>query len=211
MPGLHLHRKHFRDYFASAAIFADDAENQFKLRPTGFDQQRLAQASILYSALCIEAAANCCLDYLAFQEDSEEAFEKLNTLAKFDLFLMRLNPSVELDREHPLVRPIRNLIKCRNEYVHSKVVVDELAAAYGKPKIWQPLGLPHNSNFWQSAHAVKVFTVVSDFLNHFFFNLCGITTVGVIGRGFVRDILCSALTPEKRRSGGRARPIIGNQ
>ncbi len=37
-----------------------------------------------------------------------------------------------------------------------------------EPQMWDPLGLPHNPAYWQSLHAVKCFTVTSDFLNFCF-------------------------------------------
>jgi hypothetical protein len=190
-----LHRKHFRDYFADSAVFAVDALNT---NITNFNdqerRQRFTRSSILSAALCLESAANCCLDFLQLQKPSHDDYEQLKTLSKFDLFLHYLRPDAELDREHNLVRPIRNLLSCRNEYVHSKVALDNIDNAIHILKTWEPLGLPHNLEFWQPLHAVKVFTVTCDFLNHFFFELCGLSLEGFQGRGFAASILTTGIS-----------------
>jgi hypothetical protein len=190
-----IHRKHFLDYFVDSAFFASDA-TEVVIGNQGDQerQKRFTRSAILNSALCVEAAANCCLNFLQLQRPSHDDYEQLKTLAKFDLFLHYVKPTGILDREHKLVRPIRNLLSCRNEYVHSKVVVDNMEANRHISKMWEPLGLPHNSGLWQPIHSVKVFTVMSDFLNHFFFELCGLPYEGHKGRGFVADILNSGIS-----------------
>jgi len=193
-----IHRKHFQDYFVDAALFAaDSAEVSITNHSDQERQQRFVRSSILNSALCLEAAANCCLDFLQLQRPSHEDYEQLKTLAKFDLFLHYVNSQGVLDREHKIVRPVRNVVSCRNEYVHSKVIVDTIEGNRLISKTWEPLGLPQNSAFWQPAHAVKVFTVASDFLNYYFFEACGIPYEGHQGRGFVANILSSGISAKE--------------
>ncbi len=189
-----VHWKHFRRYFTDAASFVSDAlESPGKDHKSNERQRRMTRSAIAFSALALESAANCCLDALRLPKDSFEDFEKLPTLAKFDLFLTRVNGKQLLDREHVLVRPIRNLISCRNEFVHSKVRKEQAQAGRVEPKIWLPLGLPHNSDYWQPLHAVKCFTVLADFLNYFFFELCGYPIKGIDGRNRVAFLLGGAV------------------
>lgn len=197
MPSVNgtIHRKHFHDYFADSAVFAVDASEMTVANQGDQERQRrYARSSILASALCLESAANCCLDFLQLQKGSHEDYEQLKTLAKFDLFLHHVNPGGKLDRGHKLVQPIKNLLSCRNEYVHSKVILDSIKDGSHTLKIWEPLGLPHNSIYWQPLHAIKVFTVISDFLNHFFFELCGFPYEGTEGRGAVGPILTTGIS-----------------
>jgi hypothetical protein len=189
-----LHWKHFDQYFSDAACFSYDAT---KIKPQKRDefgrQERYTRAGIVHSALALESAANCCLDALKLAKGALEDFEKLPTLAKFDLFLRHAVPGMGLDRQHLLVKPIQNLISCRNSYVHSKVRVETAIKSKLKPAVWAPLGLPKNSVYWQPLHAVKTFTVLSDFLNFYFFELLGYPYEGHEGRSVAVQILSSAV------------------
>jgi hypothetical protein len=199
-----LHWKHFRRYFSDAAFFAYDA-SAMQIND-GKDQQRqkaYTRSAIVFSALALESAANCCLDFLGLQKGAFEDFEKLQTLSKFDLFLRDGQRKDALDREHKLVHPIRNLISCRNAIVHSKVQTDRVKEGRVEPQIWEPLGLPHNPEYWQPVHAIKCFTVMSDFLNYFFFEACRVPLEGRKGRSWVAQILGSVVAQdgEKRLPG----------
>ncbi len=189
-----VHWKFFNQYFADAANFTYAA---YKLEAkTGWDQfqrKRDARAGILYCTLALESVANCCLDVLQLQKGTFAEFDKLPTLGKFEVFLLYVNPKGMLDRENALVRPVRNLISCRNSYVHSKVLLEETLQGSVAGNIWQPLGLPFNSSYWQPLHAVKAFTVLSDFLNYFFFKVCGYPYEGLQGRSLVTQILSSGI------------------
>jgi hypothetical protein len=66
-----------------------------------------------------------------------------------------------------------------------------------KPKFWNPLGLPQNSVYWQPLHAVKTFTVLSDFLNFYFFELLGYPYEGHEGRSLAVHILSSTVEAVK--------------
>jgi len=192
-----MHWKHFRRYFADAAYYAHDGYTM-EIKD-GKDQQRqrsYTRSAVVFCSLALESAANCCLDVLSLQKGAFEDFEKLQTLGKFDLFLRHTPKKGTLDREHKLVRPIRNLISCRNTVVHSKVQTDRAVKGRIEPKIWEPLGLPHNLAYWQPLHAVKCFTVVSDFLNFFFFELCGFPLEGNEGRGIVNQLLGSVVAKD---------------
>jgi|ERR1039457_1203598 hypothetical protein len=188
-----LHWKLFNQYFQDAVSFTYDAFKTVGEAGKSRDQGRFTRAGILQSALALESAANCCLDVLRLQKRALEDFEKLQTLAKFDLFLKHVKPGTHLDREHPLVKPIQNLISCRNTYVHSKVRVENARRSKLELKWWNPLGLPQNSMYWQPLHAVKTFTVLSDFLNFYFFNLLGYPYEGHEGRSIAAQILSSSV------------------
>lgn len=165
----------------------------------GKDQERqktYTRSAIIFSALALESAANCCLDFLSLQKGAFEDFEKLHTLGKFDLFLRHAPHKDVLDREHKLVRPIRNLISCRNAIVHSKIQTDRVKEGRVEPQIWEPLGLPYNQEYWQPLHAVKCFTVMSDFLNYFFFEACRVPLQGHQGRWWVAQLLGSVVAQD---------------
>lgn len=189
-----LHWKHFDQYFADAALFAYDAFKAIGETAGGSNPaRRFTRIAVIQSALALESAANCCLDVLGLQKRTLQDYEKLQTLAKFELFLQHVRPRTRLDREHALVKPIRNLISCRNTYVHSKVQVENATNSKLALKFWKPLGLPQNSMYWQPLHAVKTFTVLSDFLNFYFFNLLGFPYEGHEGRSAAAQILSSSV------------------
>jgi hypothetical protein len=193
-----LHWKHFDQYFADAAFFTYDAFKAIGENAGGSNQAgRFTRVAIIQSALALESAANCCLDVLRLQKRALQDFEKLQTLAKFELFLQHVRPRTRLDREHALVKPIQNLISCRNTYVHSKVQVENATNSKLELKFWNPLGLPQNSMYWQPLHAVKIFTVLSDFLNFYFFNLLGFPYEGHQGRSMAAQILSSSVQAVK--------------
>lgn len=193
-----LHWKHFNQYFSDAACFAHDAHVlEVKTRDDQEAQKRFTKSSIISSALALESAANCCLDVLGLDKSTSEEYEKLQTLGKFDVFLSHVHPRKHLDREHDLIRPIRNLISCRNNYVHSKVMVEQIIESQAEASFWQPLGLPHNPVYWHPLHSVKTFTVLSDFLNYFFFEAVGYLYEGTQGRAIAATILSSAIVAQE--------------
>jgi hypothetical protein len=141
-----LHWKYFGQYFSDAACFSYDASKPSPQKREETDRQkRYTRAGIIHSALALESAANCCLDALRLSKGALDEFERLPTLAKFDLFLHHVKPRAALDRQHRLVKPVQNLISCRNTYVHSKVRVETIEKSKVKPAVWAPLGLPKNS------------------------------------------------------------------
>jgi hypothetical protein len=192
-----IHRKCFNAYFIDAASFTHDALT-IEGRGIGAEAKRLrhARSAILYSSLALESAANCCLDVLKLQKKSFEELEKLKTLSKFEMFLQHVRPRCHIKRDDPLVQPIENLISCRDQYVHSKVFKEPIVEGVPQMTMWQPLGLPKNQDYWQPLHALKVFTVTSDFLNYFFFNLCGFPYEGGKGRAIAASILTSSIYPK---------------
>lgn len=154
-----IYRAHFFDFFCDAGSLAIEASIEKK--PHTSDTR--IRASILNAMLSVEAAANCCLHALDFEQPFYSDMERLSTLAKFALFHKYRTQGPKFDRGHQLVQPVKNIIDCRNEYVHSKIVKQIWEKGAHRIKVRNPLGLPHSSIFWQPIHTVKVFTVVSDF------------------------------------------------
>ena len=211
-----LHQRFFFRYFADSCCFTRDAY-EFPKPTLAVDAERrrmYVRAAIINSALALEAAANACLDGLNLQEGTNREFERLQTLSKFEVFLQRVTPGKSIDRQHPLVRPIANLISCRNTYVHSKVLIEEVEDQRLLTKRWEPLGLPKNQVYWQPLHAVKVLTVTSDFLNHFFFELCPGDYANPSHRGNVATLLGSVIAADEGstlQNDIRAAPIRDNE
>jgi hypothetical protein len=195
-----IHRRFFIIYFADACRYvrkADVDESAFTTRDQQEEHKMYIRSAIIHCALALEAAANACLDVLRLQKGTHEEYDKLQTLAKFDLFLSKFAPGKGLDREHVLVRPIRNLLTCRNTYVHSKVFLEEADEKIIQLKSWEPLGLPKNQHYWQAIHAVKALTVTSDFLNFLFFEICHFNYDSPEHRGIVSSVLGSVISSEE--------------
>lgn len=74
--------------------------------------------AFLLAANALEAAANALLLSLEKSSTSYSELERLPTLLKFDIFC--LANGAELDRGNMLFARIKDVVKCRNEFVHPK-------------------------------------------------------------------------------------------
>ncbi len=74
--------------------------------------------AFLLGANALEAAANALLLGLNRSQSSYSDLEKLPTLLKFEIFC--LSHGVELDRGNVLYSRIKDVVRCRNEFVHPK-------------------------------------------------------------------------------------------
>lgn len=144
---------------------------------------RYARASISASSLSIECFANC---LLAISESSKkllDELDKLSPIPKVEIAL-RLQGFGELNRGCSEVQKIAELIKARNEFVHSKSTAIEAnidipqdagtewmipIAMTGEQ--WKQLGIPKAAMFWSRESSLLVLSAISSFYRYVLIDL----------------------------------------
>lgn len=92
----------------------DDAEKHWLFLDAG----KQCRYAFLLAANALEAAANALLLGLGTSRSLYEDFEKLQTLLKFEVVC--LAHGKKLDRGNDLYARVKDVVKCRNEFVHPK-------------------------------------------------------------------------------------------
>lgn len=144
---------------------------------------RFARASIISSALVIESCSNCLLNDLNVSKKLNDDLDKLPVLAKYETYL-RLSAISAFDRGDHKVEKIVELIKLRNDFVHSKVnniktevgQVEDTGYEHMMPleltgEEWNALKIQKRGLFWSADSAKKILICVSDFLIYIFSTL----------------------------------------
>lgn len=139
---------------------------------------RYARASISASALSVECFANCLLALSESPKKLLEELDKLSPIPKVEIAL-RLQGLGDLDRGRAEIQKIAELIKARNEFVHSKLTA--LEAGIGLPQDagtewivpismtgeqWRQLGIPKVAMFWSKESSLSVLSAISSFYRH---------------------------------------------
>lgn len=143
-----------------------------------FEMSRHARASVAAAFLTIECIANCLLSTMDIPKALCEELDKLQPLAKIEIALRSVSKT-SYDRGRHEVQKAVEVIKVRNEYVHSKAV--QVAAQVHLPQDaganwllplaieashWKSLGIPKQSMFWSKDVSRGVLQVVRDFLKY---------------------------------------------
>jgi hypothetical protein len=195
-----IHRKAFFDLFNDFAWFTV-ASKEGRTPENRFAHNRFCTAAILYGGLCVEAAANCCLNAIGLTKEAEKELEFAKTLSKFDIFLIAVGAKNSLVREHRVVSAISELISTRNGFVHPKV--SEIGYVYVGERLEKPKDAPPNKHNhlrisrdrddWTAQDAHMVYVAVHDFLNFLFFNTLGLDHTDIDQRLIASKILNSEI------------------
>lgn len=139
---------------------------------------RHARASVAAALLTIECFANCLLGMLEMPHALREDLDKLQPLAKIEIAL-HITGNTTHDRGRREVQKAVEVIKVRNDYVHSKA--KKMNAALHDPRdagpesmipldieddLWKVLGIPKQSMFWSKDVSHAILKVVRDFLKY---------------------------------------------
>jgi hypothetical protein len=191
-----IYRKAFSDLFNDFAWFADSAASG--QNPSLPGDTRFACAAILYGGLCVEAAANCCLNAVGLAKESEKDLEHAKTFSKFDVFLVGSGAARTLDRGHPIVEAISELPQVRNGFVHPKV--SESRYVYVGTKLTKTIDyrhkrvdIPVDRTAWTAFDAHKVYVLVHDFMNYLFFDVLGLDIKNLDHRDVAARVLSSEI------------------
>jgi hypothetical protein len=157
----------------------------------------LARASITYAAIFVESVAHACSRHLdGCSNQLLDGFERMSTIDKFDLLVWSVT-SGRLDRGSSHVQRIQDLIRIRNDLVHSKVVrrkvrihpgADGQSAALErlKGKAYEALHIPGNPYAWTRDHSAGALRATCEFVDWFLVDVCRLPPQ------FVSGLLCSS-------------------
>ncbi len=160
-----------------------DAVYQHKLA-NGCDDSYLmnrhARASISAAILTLESASSCLIGSLDISSSFAENLDKLPLLAKIETYL-GFQSIDKFDRGRNEVQKIMELIRARNDFVHTKTMniktdVDPMedAGEYWKLPMslhgdqWKAAGIPKRAMFWSSNDALSVLKAVVGFYVYLF-------------------------------------------
>ncbi len=87
-------------------------------RPNDYLISRLSRYAFLLAAMSLEAGANALLKSISTNSSIYDDYEKLQTLIKYEVFC--LSKSKTIDRGNVLFQRVKELMTCRNEFVHPK-------------------------------------------------------------------------------------------
>jgi len=147
------------DAFALAAVANSDS---------GSSPSRLARASIIHSALVVEALANCCLKDVPVGSKLYCSLEQLRTIDKLEFYAVWLAPKTAFDRGSAPLQKISELISLRNTYVHPKIRTMD-------GEQWKYLKISKNADEWGYTEAESIFKTVMEFLEYYFHEICKLT------------------------------------
>jgi hypothetical protein len=177
------HHKAFEDLLYDAVLLAylahdrSDAEDAAD-KPTTMPGA-LTRASVLNSTLVVECSANCCLETLPWSGSMRQEVDKLSAMTKLELFLKNRKPESSIDRGAAPVQRAEELKSLRDRYVHPKVrrlewkqeSDREQSVDLGQTPM---LKIPYDTGIWGPSVSVVALRTATDFLSHFFIDLCGL-------------------------------------
>lgn len=135
-------------------------------------EQALSKSSIVHCALVIEALANSLISNIGFQDKFVQSVDKLETIAKLELFNIIWNHNPKLHRGKNCIQIFQEFISLRNTYVHPKVYErsaekhNDGYAILVKGK-WPMLKLTKDSNLWFSENAKSSLNLLLHALDDF--------------------------------------------
>jgi len=136
-----------------------------------------SRASITYSLLLLEAAANICVEHLDLGGAVYNEIDRLPILAKFDFYLRTRFKGRFIDRGTHHVECLKELEALRDSLVHLKpqrVIWDGNPddGMETTPVRTRSLQVRINPKFWTFEDAVKVSRGTHQFMNYFFKEKC---------------------------------------
>jgi hypothetical protein len=193
-----MYRKSFHDLLEDAAWFTvHSADEATEKKPWG--SPRFTGIAILCCGLVIECVSNCCIRILRMEPESEAELELAKTFVKYDAFLLAVTRGKKhVPRKHELTRKIASLLSIRNSFVHPKITSVSFTQKghkldLNKSKLWPYVDIPRDRKQWLPLHAYRAFVAMSDFLNFYFFDLCGFDATDINDRQTVARIFHSEI------------------
>ncbi|MFC2106540.1 hypothetical protein ACFLS0_07310 [Candidatus Bipolaricaulota bacterium] len=119
----------------------------------------VARAAILHCALAIEALANNMLQFLDVGRHLGESLDRLDVMAKFELFALLLKRP-RLDRGSTALQVLSDFIALRNGYVHPKITIhgvekSGLSLDFVGGRAYNSLGLTKRQSDWGPSDSSK--------------------------------------------------------
>lgn len=134
-----------------------------------------ARYAFLTSSNALEAAANSLLLGMKIEKSLYDDLEKLGTILKFELFCA-LNAKL-IDRSNNLYARIKDVIKCRNEFVHPKPqhveVIESLNGGLDfSVKRTKTSDYPLYISLFETKHAKRAISDILSFISWIVFDIC---------------------------------------
>lgn len=143
-------------------------------RPNEYMVSRLSRYGFLLSSMALESGANALIKNISSTKSMYEDYEKLPTLLKYELFCMFHGK--EIDRGNTKYQNVKNIINCRNEFVHpkpreAKVITSNDGDHFlsGKEYI---ANYPMYLNFIMLEHSISAIGDIANFTSWILFDIC---------------------------------------
>lgn len=151
--------------------------DSLKHHPVMDENHSLSRASILFSLMMLEAAANTCTEQLDLEGAISKEIDRLPILGKFDFYLRTKFRSKKLERGTQEVEIVKELKGIRDGIVHLKPHRVEWTKYSDTGESTQAvrtpvLGVATNPKFWDGEDAARVAKGVHEFLSYFFKKKC---------------------------------------
>ena len=141
------------------------------------DANMQCRYSFLLAANSLEAAANAMLLNLDTTKSLYDDLEKLPTLLKFEFVCM--SQGKRLDRGNELYAKIKEVVRCRNEFVHPKPKKSSFQLTRDKKDIeikvcrTKSRQYPQYFSIFEPKHAIMAIGDILSFLSWITFDVCG--------------------------------------
>lgn len=151
--------------------------DSLELDPVEDRGHSLSRASIIFSLLLLEAAANTCIEHLDLENSIQREVDRLPILGKFDFYLRTSFRNKQLERGVKQVEWVKELKSLRDGLVHLKPhrveweKSSETSATTSAVRS-KVLDIAINPKFWDGEEAAKVARGVHGFLYYFFKEKC---------------------------------------
>lgn len=148
-----------------------------RLGPYEDRNQAHARASIAFSLLMLEAAANTCIEHLDLASSVHNDIDRLSVLAKFDFYLRTRFRGRSLPRSAHQIEWLKELKSLRDGLVHLKTQrVEWIGPEDGEQVAEIPatkaLKISTNPTSWGESDAIAAAQGVHGFLRFFFKDCC---------------------------------------
>jgi hypothetical protein len=166
----------------------------------------LSKSAIIHCGLVIESLANSLISNLQLQSKFENSIEKLDTIAKLEMFYMIWKSSPGMDRGKKCFQVFQELITIRNNYVHPKKYINEAKedengnyAILIKDK-FTILEITKDTNLWTDKDALKCLNEMLMSLDYYimeYLNLCNKRVEEIVFFNFKRKEGKGIIIPPK--------------
>ncbi len=143
-------------------------------RPNEYMISRLSRYGFLLSSMALESGANALIKKISSTNLMYEDYEKLPTLLKYETFCMYNGKMI--DRGNTKYKKAKNIINCRNEFVHpkpreAKVLTNEKGDHLVSKKENRS-NYPMYLNFIMLEHSLSAIGDIANFTSWILFDIC---------------------------------------
>lgn len=135
---------------------------------------RLSRYGFLLSSMALESGANALIKNISSTNSIYEDYEKLPTLLKYEIFCMYHGK--EIDRGNTKYQNVKNIINCRNEFVHPKPREAKVLTSNDGDHLVSSkenkANYPMYLNFIMLEHSISAIGDIANFTSWILFDIC---------------------------------------